>query len=139
MIGREEFERATARGEQARRDGPVAKAARFDRTSRRVIVTLQEGVQLSFPVATVQGLRGSRADRLLRIEITASGLGLHFPLLDADIYLPSLIAGITGSRAWMAAHLGVTGGRARSLAKAAASRANGKRGGRPRKAAALPG
>jgi hypothetical protein len=138
MVRSRSFKEASARGEELLRQGPVASAARFDRASRRVIVTLREGVQLSFPVAAVQGLRGARADRLARIEISGAGLGLHFPLLDADIYLPGLIAGATGSRAWMAAHMGARGGQARSPAKAAAARANGKRGGRPRKTAALP-
>jgi hypothetical protein len=56
--------------------------------------------------------------------------------LDAHLYLPALMQGIFGTKAWMAAQLGASGGRARSAAKAAAARANGKRGGRPRKAAA---
>jgi hypothetical protein len=61
---------------------------------------------------------------------------LHFPKLDADLYLPALLEGLLGSKRWMAARLGKHGGQARSAAKAAASRENGKRGGRPRKHAA---
>jgi hypothetical protein len=38
-----------------------------------------------------------------------------------------------GSKRWMAAQLGASGGRTRTQAKTAASRENGKRGGRPRK------
>jgi hypothetical protein len=60
-------------------------------------------------------------------------LGLHFPTLDADLYLPSLLEGFLGSRRWMAAQLGKAGGSVTSSAKTAAARANGKRGGRPRK------
>ena len=40
-----------------------------------------------------------------------------------------------GSRKWMAARLGATGGASRSKAKVAAAKANGKLGGRPRKTA----
>ena len=47
-----------------------------------------------------------------------------------------LLEGVLGSKSWMAARLGAAGGRARSDAKAAASRGNGKRGVRPRKTAA---
>jgi hypothetical protein len=65
----------------------------------------------------------------------SGGLGLHFPKLDADLYLPALLDGWLGSRRWMAARMGERGGRARSAAKRTASRANGKLGGRPRKAA----
>jgi hypothetical protein len=54
-------------------------------------------------------------------------------LLDADIYLRALLEGFLGSRRWMAAQMGKAGGRVSTKAKAAASRRNGKLGGRPRK------
>jgi hypothetical protein len=43
-----------------------------------------------------------------------------------------VVHGIFGSRRWMAAQLGAVGGRAHSEAKAASSRVNGRKGGRPR-------
>ena len=67
------------------------------------------------------------------IELDADGFGLHFPTLDADVWLPGLLAGHFGSKNWMAARMGKAGGQSRSAAKVAASRANGKLGGRPRK------
>ena len=70
---------------------------------------------------------------LSEIEISPEGFGLHFPRLDADLYVPGLLAGQLGSKAWMAARLGREGGKARTPAKQAAARANGKLGGRPRK------
>jgi hypothetical protein len=54
---------------------------------------------------------------------------------DADIYVPALLRGVFGSKHWMAAHLGANGGKVRSGAKAAASRENGRKGGRQRKLA----
>jgi hypothetical protein len=72
---------------------------------------------------------------LSHIEITPSGLGLHWPQLDADLFVPGLIEGVFGSKSWMAREMGAKGGRTRSKAKAEAARANGKRGGRPRKTA----
>ena len=72
-------------------------------------------------------------DQLSSIEVSPSGLGLHFPALDADVYLPGLVAGAFGSAQWMAAQLGATGGQVRTAAKVAASRMNGAKGGRPRK------
>jgi hypothetical protein len=36
------------------------------------------------------------------IEISPSGFGIHFPKLDADLYLPALLEGFLGSRKWMA-------------------------------------
>jgi hypothetical protein len=43
-----------------------------------------------------------------------------------------LVMGLFGSKAWMT-ELGRQGGKLKSVAKAQASRDNGKRGGRPRK------
>ena len=72
------------------------------------------------------------AEELASIEITPSGFGLHFPKLDADLYVPAVLEGLLGSTRWMAARMGALGGKSRSEAKAAASRENGKLGGRPR-------
>jgi hypothetical protein len=60
-------------------------------------------------------------------------LGLHFPQLDADLYLPALLQGFLGSRQWMAQAMGKVGGKAVNPQKADAARANGRLGGRPRK------
>jgi hypothetical protein len=136
MDENDEYERATALGEKLRREGPVAIAARYDRRIGRVLVRLRSGLELAFSPRDVQGLEQASAKELSIIEISPSGLGLHFPAVDADIYIPGLMEGDLGSAAWMAARLGQRGGRATSAAKAAASRANGKRGGRPRKDAA---
>ena len=74
-----------------------------------------------------------RRRQVTQIEISPSGLGLHFPELDADLYLPAVLEGFLGSRRWMAAQLGKAGGRVSSEAKTAAVRENGKLGGRPKK------
>ena len=98
-------------------------------------MSLSNDHELGIPVAKAQGLVGAKASDLAVIEITLTGLGLHWPKLDADLYLPSLLQGLIGSRRWMASLLGKAGGSATSPAKEAASRTNGKRGGRPRKEA----
>lgn len=56
---------------------------------------------------------------------------MHFPHIDADIYLPGLIGGLLGAKRWIAAQNGKLGGQAAGAAKGAAARANGKPGGRP--------
>ena len=108
---------------------------RYDRRRGRIIVSLSNGLELAFPPAIAQGLEKAKANDLTDIEISPSGFGIHFPKLDAHLYLPALLRGVFGSKSWMASQLGAAGGAARSAAKAAAARANGKRGGRPRKAA----
>ncbi len=130
----EEFGRAEARVEALPQAGH-AVAARYDRRASRIVVRLNTGLELVFPPALVEGLAGAAPEDLAEIEVSPAGLGLHWPKLDADLYIPSLLQGVFGSRRWMAAQLGVAGGRARSAAKAASSRTNGRKGGRPRKQA----
>ncbi len=107
----------------------------YDAGRDRVIVRLTTGVEIGFAPRDAQGLQHASREDLTTIELEPFGLGIHFPRFDADFYVPALLEGMLGSRSWMAAQLGAAGVRARSSAKATASRANGKGGGRPRKAA----
>jgi len=130
----DDVRRAEARMLARTKSGARAVAARYDRRVSRVVVRLDSGLELAFAPHIAEGLAHARPDDLIEIEITPSGLGLHFPRLDADLYLPALLEGVLGSRKWMA-QIGHAGGAARSPAKAAAARENGKLGGRPRKVA----
>jgi hypothetical protein len=112
---------------------PHALTAHYDRRGERIVVALSNGLELGVPVDLAQGLAGARASDLSKIEISPTGLGLHWPRLDADLYLPALMEGVFGSRRWMARVMGKAGGRSISSAKQVAARANGKLGGRPRK------
>jgi hypothetical protein len=133
MVSRDALRKADARAAHQHESGPIAVAARYDRRTRRVVVELSSGIDIMFSPQDAQGLEGAKPGQLGAIEISPSGLGLHFPALDADLYLPALLDGWLGSRRWVAAHMGERGGRARSEAKRIASRENGKLGGRPRK------
>jgi hypothetical protein len=130
----EEFAAAKAHG-TARLRGPRAESAHYDAGRNRIIVRLTTGVEIGIRPGDVEGLQRASAADLKSIEVQELGLGIHFPALDADLYVPALLDGVLGSQRWMAARLGAAGGRARSPAKTAASRENGKRGGRPRKVA----
>ncbi len=131
----EEVRQAEDRMAALRASG-FAVAARYDRPTARIVVALNTGVEIAFPPRLAEGLSEADADNLADIEISAAGLGLHWPRLDADLYVPALLQGVFGSKRWMAAQLGAAGGQARSPAKADAARENGRKGGRPRKIAA---
>ena len=135
-ITSQEFKQANARAKALKASTPAATSARFDRKSGNIIVTLSSGVGIFFSPKDAQGLEDGTPAQLSQIEITPSGFGLHFPKLDADLYVPAILEGFLGSRKWMAARLGAAGGSVRSKPKAAAARANGSLGGRPRKLAA---
>lgn len=130
-----DFEAAARRGEQRLKKGPVAVVARYDPLSGRVVIELDSGLEIAFRPQQAQGLETATPTDLSEIEISHSGQGLHFPAIDADLYLPALLDGFLGSKAWMAARMGEVGGRATTQAKQTAARANGRQGGRPRKKA----
>ncbi len=112
---------------------PIATGARYDRSANRVVIALSSGIEVAFSPRHAQGIQRAKPHQLDKIEITPSGLGIHFPKLDADLYLPALLDGFLGSKRWIAAQMGRIGGKASTKAKSAAARRNGKLGGRPRK------
>jgi Protein of unknown function (DUF2442) len=129
----EQFARANRRAREMHAMTPTAVSACYDRKTGRVVIDLSSGLQLRFPPGIAEGLEKARPTDLEKIEITPSGYGIHFPELDADLYLPALLEGVFGSRRWMASRLGRFGGSSKSPRKAVASRRNGKLGGRPPK------
>ena len=126
-----QIDAALARGKIARAGEPRAKTVRYDRKLDRIVVELTNGCTFTFPPRLAQGLEAATDAQLAAIEILGHGYGLHWQALDVDISIPGLLAGIFGTKAYMAR----LAGQAKSPAKAAASRANGGKGGRPRKSA----
>jgi Protein of unknown function (DUF2442) len=111
---------------------PLAKTAVYIPSLKVLMVRLTNGRRLVLPIEDLQGLESATAKQLQNIEILGRGTGINFPDIDAGFYVPSLIEGVYGNRRWMS-ELGERGGSARTEAKQRASRANGAKGGRPRK------
>jgi hypothetical protein len=124
---------ANRRAKELQASVPRAVAAHYDHESGRIVIRLSSKLDVSFSPHDAQGLELAKPSELDEIEITPSGFGIYFPKLDADLYLPGLLEGFLGSKQWMASRLGQVGGKSRSTAKKAASRANGRLGGRPKK------
>ncbi|HXT80527.1 MAG TPA: DUF2442 domain-containing protein [Acetobacteraceae bacterium] len=119
------------RGKVARQYEPRGTAARYDRQLDRIVVELTNGCSFTFPPRLAQGLGNATEDQLAQVGLLGGGSGLHWEALDVDLSIPDLLVGLFGTKAFMVRHAG----RATSAAKAAAARANGAKGGRPRKAA----
>jgi hypothetical protein len=135
MALHDNFELANQRAKALEGAIPKAVSAHYDRNSGHIVIRLSSRLIVSFSPRDAQGLENADPSQLEEIEISPSGFGIHFPKLDADLYVPGLLEGFLGSKKWMAARLGQIGGQSRSKAKKAASRANGGLGGRPKKAA----
>jgi hypothetical protein len=128
-----DLKRAEQAGEAMLASEPRASAVRYDTVTGRVVVDLVNGCGYAFPARLVQDLQGASAADLADVRVDGLGFNLRFPALDVDLYVPALVAGIFGTRAWMTRELARIAGRATSPAKASAARANGAKGGRPRK------
>lgn len=136
-ITNDTFEAANRRATAKKAAFPAAVAVRYDRRIARIVVSLASGLELAFSPHHAQGLENAHPADLVGAEISPSGLGIHFPKLDADLYIPALLEGFLGSKRWTAAENGKLGGRSVSQNKALAARQNGKLGGRPKKAKEL--
>lgn len=121
---------ARARAERERKAGLYARSARYDKHNHRILLELTNGYLLGIPVSTLPPLASATPKQLSEVE--TSGMDLTFPALDADYSVPALVL------SWMNARqatreLARVAGRVRSPAKARAARANGAKGGRPRR------
>lgn len=125
-----ELAAAKERWRQEHAERPVPVAVRFDAASARVIVDFTNGACFMFPAHALEGLENATPEQLAEVELLGE-TGLHWESLDVDYTISGLMNGIFGSRSFMEAQR--KGGQSRSPAKAAASRANGAKGGRPRK------
>ncbi len=101
-----------------------------------LILKLRDGRRHMIPREQLQGLQSATRAQIARVEILGNGTGLHWPALDVDYHVPSLLRHIYGNKEWMAA-IGRGGGAAKSPAKKKAARENGRKGGRPKQAIAM--
>ena len=95
-----ELEHANKRGQAVRQQSPLAVFAGYK--DGKVVVELDTGIEIRFVPAAAQGLENGTPEQLAEVIIEQQGLGLHWPQLDADLYVPTLIRSLLGSKRWMA-------------------------------------
>jgi hypothetical protein len=127
------IERAERQGEILAATEPRARTASLDCDGSMLVIELTNDCVVSIPVAAVEGLAGVDPALCADIEVLGRGIGLHWEALDLDLSVPALLAGALGTRKWMDRARAAAAGSASSDKKAAAARANGAKGGRPRK------
>lgn len=117
-----------------RRAGRRAVSASYDRVTGRVMVELTNGFLFGFPAKSIPQLAKASPAVLSTVEVSPGGSGLHWEALDVDLSVPGLLLSSV-ARSEKVRELARVAGRSTSPAKASAARANGAKGGRPRKAA----
>src|SRR5665213_4587604 len=93
----EEFEAITRRTAERMKRQLLAVSARYDRRGERVMIALNNGAVVGFPLSVLPGLERATPDDLRHIAIEGEGYGLHVAALDADISVPRLLADQLGS------------------------------------------
>lgn len=129
----EELREARRRGRELLKQPLVVKVS-YEEEGDMLTFALNNGASLIVPRTHLQGLEGATATELREGRPIESGLGVEFESLDAHFLVEGLLAGVFGGQTWMR-ELARRGGLAKSAAKTAAARTNGKKGGRPRKTA----
>lgn len=129
---RERYARARARGQARAEDASAVVNASYDADRDGIMLTFRGGGAMAIPRKVIPGLERASAAKLADIQVSPAGDALSWPALDVDVYVPGLVERAFGTRLFAAA-TGRRGGRRRSKAKAAAAKANGAKGGRPRK------
>lgn len=126
----EEFDRqykaVTKLSEDYRRAGLYAKSVWYDRPAHRFVLDFTDGYSLGIPVGTLPELANATAEQLRQVEVSPHGMALSIRVLDTNYSVPGLVMSLS------AREIGRLGGQATSARKKRASRANGKKGGRPR-------
>lgn len=129
---RERFARARAQGQTRSQDRSAVVNATYDPERDTIDLMFRGGSSMGIPRGTVPGLDQAPASALDSIRISPAGDALSWPSLNVDVYVPGLLERAFGTRLFAAA-TGQRGGRRKSRAKAAAAKANGAKGGRPRR------
>ena len=129
---RERYARARAREEARAQDPSAVVEARYDSDRDLIDLKFGGGGSMAIPRKVVPGLQRASVSKIGSIVVSPAGDALSWPSLDVDVYVPGLVERAFGSRL-LAAATGRRGGQRRSKAKAAAAKANGVKGGRPRK------
>ncbi|MGH7708148.1 MAG: DUF2442 domain-containing protein [Vulcanimicrobiaceae bacterium] len=111
------------------------RAARYNRERDTISAELSTGSTLTVPRRAIPGFAQAPADALADVAVTPGNEGLWSATVDDGVLLEQLLVLAVGETT-----LGTIGARLnaarKSPARAAASRTNGTKGGRPRKTAA---
>ena len=117
----EQFALAEKAGNAMYHHGHIVSAW-YNGKTERLVLKLHTGLNCTIPVHLLQGLRGASATDLADIEVLPDGLSLCWPRLNADFFVPSLLAGVFGNQTWMTTLLADLNGKAQPVTKRTTNR-----------------
>jgi hypothetical protein len=127
VVTDEEFQAAERRGFEER--WLAAVRVSYDASRAEIVVQLYSGVTVAIPRRFFRYIEHATVEELTNVELSPAGWFIVFPALDADYSVAGLLREIFGLTEQQR-----RAGATKSPARAAASRLNGKKGGRPKKA-----
>jgi hypothetical protein len=111
---------------------PLARTVQYVPLLKILIIGLSNGRRIALPIEDVPELSKATKKVLQNCELVGRGTAINFPDIDVALLIDGIIEGVYGKSRWMA-ELGQKGGSAKTEAEWRVSRANGKKGGRPKK------
>jgi Protein of unknown function (DUF2442) len=127
-----QIDAAIARSTEQNLSEPKACEVLYDKKLRKIIIHFDNGCKFECPVSLLQGVCNLTDDEIAKVKLTPAGWGVTWSDAELDFGVNELVQGIFGTKAWMK-EIAAKGGRSKSGKKQAASRINGKKGGRPKK------
>ncbi len=132
ILSDKEIEAARVRGREIA-DAPSAIEEVRTTQNRTLFLRFRNGTRLEIPLAAIEELSTATQEQMRGIVISPLRDSISVPRLDVDIYVPGLVSDVLNSNA--ARNFARLGGSKKTLEKRAAARANGRKGGRPKKTA----
>ncbi|MSQ72078.1 MAG: DUF2442 domain-containing protein [Betaproteobacteria bacterium] len=95
-LTQEVLAKAAAAGEKEL-ERPRAKAVRYDAERVRLVMELVSGAVLDIPLPMTERLANASERERSEMVLAPFGLGIHWPLIDEDLYVPRLVDRYTAS------------------------------------------
>lgn len=96
-----QIEKAIAAGKASTESQSLAVSGYFDTNSQKIVIEFESGAEYRFPARLAQGLENASVSELSNLEISPSGMGIHWPAIDVGFSIPHLLEGIYGTKQWM--------------------------------------
>ena len=127
----EELEQIRKETSQRNETEPRLNVVRFDPGSQTFAMEFKSGADLKAPLSLFSCFKNADPNKIANAKIVSHGSAVHWDELDVQMTTVSIINQVFGIKSL--AENARKAGRKTSPAKTAAARANGAKGGRPRK------